>query len=195
VIAVFLTVLIGGAIADLQRAVRTGAADTLTGADLWIKPGGPNNVYSTQPFAYAETQHRLQRLGLVRWTVPRWASFLDLHRRFWVVGLPPRLPTLIARSQLAHGDLALSEQRLREGGWAVISQQIASERHLQLGDRFTVPTPSGAAGFRLAATVFNYGWPSGTVLMNGNDYRRLWRTVRAGELAVALKPGVQLERG
>ncbi|MGH2833718.1 MAG: ABC transporter permease, partial [Solirubrobacteraceae bacterium] len=85
--------------------------------------------------------------------------------------------------------------RLREGGWAVISQVISSELHLHLGQLFQLPTPSGAASFRLAATVSNYGWMSGTVLLNANDYARLWHSTRAGELAVTLKPGISIAQG
>ncbi|MHB8492307.1 MAG: FtsX-like permease family protein, partial [Solirubrobacteraceae bacterium] len=46
-IAVFLMVLIGGSVADVQHAARVGAADLLSAGDLWIKPGGPENVYTT----------------------------------------------------------------------------------------------------------------------------------------------------
>jgi putative ABC transport system permease protein len=65
-IAVFLMMTIGGSVADVQRAVSLGAKQTGSGADLWIKPGGAENIYGTQPFEYAVTQRRLQRMPDVR---------------------------------------------------------------------------------------------------------------------------------
>jgi putative ABC transport system permease protein len=84
---------------------------------------------------------------------------------------------------------------LRDGGWAVISQTIASQRHLRLGERFSLPTPSGSSSFRLAATISNYGWLPGTMLLNADDYGKLWHTTRASQLAIMLKPGVSIAQG
>jgi putative ABC transport system permease protein len=195
-VAVFLMVTIGGSIADVQGAVRAGAEQTGTSADLWIRPGGAENIYATQPFAAADAQRSLRDLSGVRSVLAYRQSFLDLpDRRVWVIGVPAQASALIAPVQLFDGSLTLASRHLREGGWAVISQAIASEDHLHLGERFTLPTPSGNASFRLAATIFNYGWPSGAVLMNGDDYSRLWGTTRASQLAVTLAPGVRIEEG
>lgn len=195
-IAAFLMVVIGGSVADVQSAVRTGAADLLSGASLWIKPGGPENVYTTQPFADAQVQRRLLHLGIVRAVLPWRDSFLDLPgRRVWVVGVPARQPAQIVPSQLVKGSLRLADQRLREGGWAAMSATIARARHLHLGQRFELPTPAGLASFRLAATTTNYGWLPGAVIMSADEHARLWRSENATELAVELDKGVALKRG
>jgi putative ABC transport system permease protein len=195
-IAVFLMVVIGGSVSDVKQAARTGAGDLLSSADLWIKPGGPENVYTTQPFASANDQHSIGQLDVVRSVLPWRDSFLDVKgRRVWVLGVPPQVPDQIAPSQLIDGSLALADQHLREGGWAALSQPLAQERHLHIGQRFTLPTPSGKATLRLAATVANYGWLPGAIVMNGNDHARLWQDDRASQLSVALKPGVPIDRG
>lgn len=195
-VAAFLMVLIGGSVADVQHAARRGASDLLSSASLWAKPGGPENVYTTQPFAYTETQRRLQRLGLVSAVLPWRDSFLDLpRRRVWVIGVPPQIPGQIAPSQLVEGSLNTADRRLREGGWAAISQPIAREDHLHLGERFTIPTPTGTASLRLAATVANYGWLPGAIVMNSNDHAKLWGTSAASELSIALKPGIPVDQG
>lgn len=195
-IAVFLMVTISGAVADVQRAVRAGAEETGSNADLWIRPGGAENVYGTQPFAPVQTQRQLKRLSAVSSVLAYRNSFLDLpDRRVWVIGIPPQVPSPIARSQLVKGPPSVAARRLREGGWAVISQTIATEHHVGLGERFILPTPSGPATFRIAATISNYGWLPGTILLNANDYSRLWRTTSASQLAVTLKPGVPLAEG
>jgi putative ABC transport system permease protein len=195
-IAVFLMITIGGSVANVQRAVSLGAKQTGSSANLWIKPGGGENIYGTQPFAYAETEHRLDQVADVRSVLAYRQSFLDLpDRRIWVIGVPPQASSPIAESQLVNGPPAIAERRLREGGWAVISQTIATERHLQLGETFSLPSPTGASSFRLAATISNYGWLPGTVLLNTDDYARLWRTTTASQLAVTLKPGVSVTQG
>jgi putative ABC transport system permease protein len=190
-IALFLTVQIGGSVADVQRAVRAGAEETGLSADLWIKPGGAANVYTTQPFPLAATERRIEHLRVVRQVLPWRSSFLDLpSRRVWVIGIPPQARESIAPVQLVNGTLHTTEQRLREGGWAVLSQQIADEMHVRLGQRVTLPVAAGTASFRLAATVHNYGWPSGTVLINGDEYAHLWQSSAASQLAVTLTPGI-----
>ncbi len=195
-IAAFLMVVIGGSVADVQSAVRRGATDLLSSAELWVKPGEAQNVYTTQPFAFAQAQRRLQRLGVVRSALPWRDSFLDLPgRRVWVLGAPPALQAQIAPSQLLEGSLQSADERLREGGWVAMSQTIAREERLHLGERFTLPTPSGYASFRLAATTANYGWLPGAIVMNGSDHARLWGSAKATELAVTLEPGVSIERG
>jgi putative ABC transport system permease protein len=194
-IAVFLMVTIGGAVSDVKLAVRTGAADTLSGADLWVTDGGRENVYDTQPFTYQQTQHRLKRVSTVSSILAYRQSFLDLSdRRVLVIGIPPQAHVPIAASQLIDGDLKTDVQRLREGGWALVSQTIASQYHLHLGEQFSLPTPSGSRGFRLAGTISNYGWLPGTMLMNGEEYRRLWHTTRASQLAVTLKPDTPIDQ-
>lgn len=195
-IAVFLMVTISGAVADVERAVRTGAEETGSNADLWIRPGGAENVYGTQPFSYTDTQRQLQQLAAVRSVLAYRDSFLDLaDRRVWVIGIPPQVPSPIAESQIVKGPSSTAARRLREGGWAVISQTIAGEHHLRLGGHFFLPTPSGPTSFRLAATISNYGWLPGTVLLNAEDYGRLWHTASASQLAVTLRPGVPVAEG
>jgi putative ABC transport system permease protein len=192
-VAAFLMVLIGGSVADVQHAARTGATDLLSSGALWIKPGGPENVYTTQPFAYREAQRRVERAGGVESVLPWRDTFLDIPgRRVWVLGVPPQLPSQIASSQLVEGSLSTADKRIREGGWIAISQTIARERHLHIGDYFSLPTPSGETKLRLAATIANYGWLPGAIVMNGEQQARLWKDTEATELSVSLKPNVSV---
>jgi putative ABC transport system permease protein len=195
-IAVFLMVTIGGSVADVKRAVRAGAGDTLAGAQLWVRTGGPSNVYDTQPFPATEAQQRLARLGVVRSVLPYRESFLDLPtRRTWIIGVPPQTANPIAASQILEGSPTTAAHHLRERGWAVISRTIANEKHLRLGQQFSLPTPSGPVSLRLAATISNYGWLPGTILLNGEEYSHLWQTDRASQLAVTLRAGVPVAQG
>lgn len=190
-IAAFLMIVIGGSVADVQSAVRTGAGELLSGASLWVKPGGPQNVYTTEPFASAQVQRRLEGLGVVASVAPWRDSFLDLPgRRVWVLGVPAQQRPLLAPGQLLEGSPAMADARIARGGWAAVSQTIAREYRLRLGDRFTLPTPSGMASLRLAAITANYGWLSGAIVMSAAQHARQWPGGQATELAVHLKGGV-----
>ena len=195
-IAAFLMVLIGGSVADVKQAASRGATDLLSSASIWIKPGGPENVYTTQPFSYAATQRRLEQTGVTASVLPWRDAFLDLPgRRVWVLGVPTEIPAQIAPSQLVEGSLSTADRQLREGGWAAVSQTIASRDHLHIGERFTLPTMAGKKSLRLAATIANYGWLPGAIVMNADEQARLWQSTAATELSVLLKPGISTERG
>ncbi len=192
-IAAFLLIVIGGSVKDVQGAVRAGASDLLASAEIWVKPGGAENVYTTEPFQSAALQARLSRVPGVSSVLPWRDSFLDLHgRRVWVLGTPPGLRAQIVPSQLQEGRLQTADARLRAGGWVALSQTIAREHHLHLGERFSLPTPAGYASFRLAATTANYGWLSGAIVMNGAEHARLWGSSSATQLAVSLGPGASI---
>jgi putative ABC transport system permease protein len=195
-VAAFLMILIGGSVADVQHAVRRGAGDLLSSGQLWVKPSGPQDVYTTQPFVATQTVRSLQRLGEVSAVDPWRDAFLDLpSRRVWVVGVPAAQHAQILPSQLRQGSLRLADRRLREHGWAALSQPIAREQHLHIGQRFVLPTPSGEATLRLAATVANYGWLPGAIVMNADEQARLWGSSQDTELSVTLAPGVSIAQG
>ncbi|HTB50292.1 MAG TPA: ABC transporter permease, partial [Solirubrobacteraceae bacterium] len=194
--AVLLVVLIGGSVADVQRAAKTGAGDLLSSAELWIKPGGAENVYTTQPFASTQIERQLARVPSVGSVLPWHDSFLDLQRRrVWVLGVPTAVSAQIAPSQLITGNLAVADAKLRGGGWVALSQPIAQEYHVGLWGRLTLPTPTGAVSVRVAAVIANYGWLPGAIVMNADEHARLWGSASTTQLAVTLRRGVSPEAG
>jgi putative ABC transport system permease protein len=195
-VAAFLMVLIGGSVSNVKQAASRGASDLLSNASLWVKPGGPENVYTTQAFRYQGTERQLKRLSVVSSVLPWRDSFLDLpNRRVWVLAVPPQTPNEIAPSQLISGTLSTADRRLREGGWVAVSEPIAREAHAHLGGPIILPTPAGRRTFRVAATIANYGWLPGAVVMNADEQARLWSASEASQLAVTLKPGVTIQAG
>ena len=70
----------------------------------------------------------------------------------------PSTASLLLGSQLLSGDPQAALSRLRAGGWAVVSKAIATEAHLKIGDRFTLPSPHPIV-LRVAALSTNVGWP------------------------------------
>ncbi|HXD55530.1 MAG TPA: FtsX-like permease family protein [Solirubrobacteraceae bacterium] len=195
-VAVFLTVTISGSVADVQRAVRSGAAGLLASADLWVKPGGPENVYTTQPLAARGAEERLDRVRAVNSVLSWKDTFFDLpRRRVWVLGVPPQIGSQIVPSQLEAGSPQTADRRLREGGWIALSRTVASEYHVGVGGSITLPTPAGPKSFRVAALTANYGWLPGAIVMNREDLARDWQERTPTQLAVTLEPGVSLADG
>jgi putative ABC transport system permease protein len=80
----------------------------------------------------------------------------------------------VLASQIRSGDPATAIARLSRGGWIAVSEQLASERHLHIGDTLVLPIPSGPMPLRIAATTTNLAWPPGVIFMNTADHTRAW---------------------
>jgi putative ABC transport system permease protein len=187
-VAVFGSVAIGGAHGNLQSGLDRTATDMNRVSAIWVSAGGAANTLGTTPFD-SSSAARLQKLAGVRSVAIYRGGFLALGDRLvWVIAPPASSPSPIPSSQLLEGNLALANARLRAGGWAVISQAIADERHLQIGDSFVLPSPVGTS-FRIAALSTNVGWPPGAVIVNASDYAKAWGSAEASAYNIDVQPG------
>jgi putative ABC transport system permease protein len=193
-IAVFGSVAIQGAHANLQRGLDRTAAHLIAVTDVWVSVAGSANTLATTPFA-SSSAARLEKLPGVRSLAIYRGSFLDIgKRRVWIVAPPSSSPAPVPADSLLRGNLALADARLRGGGWVVLSRAIANEHHLQIGDSFTLPSPRPTS-FRIAATSTNIGWSSGAVIMSSADYARAWESSEASAYNIALRSGVSPAQG
>jgi putative ABC transport system permease protein len=188
-IAVFGSVAIQGAYGDLLAGLDDAAREMNASTDVWVSPAGPYNLLHTTPFAPA-AQAKLARLPGVRAVRLYRGGLLDYGARRVLVIAPPRRATpLLPVGQLVEGDPLQATERVRAGGWLVLSQALASEHHLRIGQAFTLPTPDPTT-FRLAALSTNLGWAPGAIVMNASDYARAWGSRDASAYAIQLAPGV-----
>jgi putative ABC transport system permease protein len=172
-IAVFGSVAIQGAHQDLQNGLDRLAHELNAATELWVSPTGATNALTTTPF-HGVDGATLARLPGVRAVDTYRGSFLDLGaRRVWVLASARADPHPIAPSQVVQGNAQLAIARIRRGGWVTLSQAIASELRLRLGQAFTLPSPQPTR-LRLAAITTNFGWPPGAVVLNADDYTRAW---------------------
>jgi putative ABC transport system permease protein len=191
-IAVFGSVAIQGAHMNLQRGLDRSSHDLASVADIWVTASGSQNVLATTPFqpmAAGKLAHvaGVQAVGLYR------AGFLNYgDRRVWVLGPPVSAEQPIPPSQLVSGPLATATARFRQGGWAVVSQAIADERHLHVGQLFVLPSPRPMT-LRVAALSTNAGWPPGAIILNADDYARAWGSGGVSAYAVTIGPGEAAE--
>lgn len=189
-VAVFATVAIGGAHADLERGLNQSAAEVDSNAGVWVTMRGTPSAFAVGPFDISD-----QALADVE-AVPGVASvaayrgsFLDIEdHRVWVQAPPRSAPLPVPPTQLREGDAELAAQRLREGGWVVLSQAIAKLTDAHVGDRVSLPTPV-ASSFRVAGVSTNIGWPSGSILLNADDYATAWGDATPSALHVQLESG------
>jgi putative ABC transport system permease protein len=188
-IAVFGSVAITGAQHNLQNGLDRTANEWNHVTDLWVSPSGVDNTLGTTPFPVSVAA-KLTQLSDLRSVGVYRGSFLDLgDRRVWVIAPPRSSPRLVPPGQLAVGSIAEVNTRLRGHGWALVSEAIAHELHLHIGESFTLPSPDPAT-FRLAGLSTNGGWPPGAIVINAEDYARAWGSDAASALNIDLAPGV-----
>jgi len=188
-IAVFGSVAITGAQHNLQNGLDRTANEWNHVTDLWVSPSGVDNTLGTTPFPVSVAA-KLTQLSDLRSVGVYRGSFLDLgDRRVWVIAPPRSSARLVPPGQLAVGSIAEVNTRLRGHGWALVSEAIAHELHLHIGESFTLPAPDPAT-FRLAGLSTNGGWPPGAIVINAEDYARAWGSDAASALNIDLAPGV-----
>jgi putative ABC transport system permease protein len=188
-VAVFGSVAIQAAHGDLLQGLENAAHDMNAFTAVWVSPAGSYNLLKTASFVPSE-QAKLQRLPGVRAVRLYRGGLLDWgERRIWVIAPPDASTPLLPSTQIVQGNVASAEAQVRSGGWAVVSQAIADERHLRVGSFFTAPTPVPTR-LRVAALSTNIGWAPGAIVMSAEQYARAWGSQDASAYNVLLDPGV-----
>ena len=191
-LAVFGSVAIGGARHDLLRGIERFVDQYVETADLWVMNAADDQA--TKDFPHADLVERLSAVPGVEDVRTYQGSFLDFGgRRVWIGARPRNDTAMLPAADVIDGDPARATAQLRRSGWITVSKQIADERSLDIGDPLTLPTPSGPARFRVAATTTNFGWPPGAIILNTRDYRRAWRMTDPTALEIDVQPGASIE--
>jgi putative ABC transport system permease protein len=172
-VAVFGVVEFQGTQANLERGLESSLRGTDSSADIWVLPKGRSSIQPTTPFKAIDTA-ALAHIPGVRTVGAYRGSFLDWgERRLWVIAPPSEIEHPVPESQIVSGNAGLASARVREGGWAVLSQALAVERHLRVGQQFTLPSPRPVT-LRVAALTTNLGWPPGAIILSSASYARAW---------------------
>lgn len=189
-VAVFATVSIGGARADLQRGLDAVAADLDRGAQVWVGFRGPTNIFATSPIEVSpERMQAIERLPGVREVTRNRGSFLDVGRsRAWVLAPAPSRVAAVLRNDVSAGSVALAARRLRRGDRVTLSEGLASELKVGVGDLVDLPLPLPTR-LRVAALTDNFGWPGGALVLSAATYGRAWGSTDASLLAIRVGHG------
>jgi putative ABC transport system permease protein len=194
-IAVFATVAIGGAHADLERGLAGFARDVDGNAAVWVTLRGADNIFATSSFALPPSElASIERQPGVRVVRRHGGAFLDVgDHRAWVMAPPPSVLAPIPPSQVRAGDYATADERLRAGGWLTLSESIADHLDVGVGDRVLLPAPNPRR-FRVAALTTNHGWPGGAIVVNSRDYARAWGSGAPTALGIGVGDGASVAR-
>jgi putative ABC transport system permease protein len=90
-------------------------------------------------------------------------------------------------------DAAGCLEAFRAGRGVLVSDNLAFQAGIRAGDEITLPAPGGPRRFRVSAVVTDYTRDSGTVIVEREAYRRIWRDDRAQLFLVWAAPGVDAE--
>ncbi|HTR72848.1 MAG TPA: FtsX-like permease family protein [Solirubrobacteraceae bacterium] len=187
-VAIFGSVAIQGAHGDLLAGLERSARETNAAADVVLAPAGSYNLLSTTPFAPAR-RRALERLPGVRAVGLYRGGLLDYGARRALVMAPPAgFEPLLATGQLLSGEPRLAEARVRAGGWAMLSQALAAEHGLHVGQAFTLPSPDPTR-LRVAALSTNLGWAPGAIVISASTYAHAWASSEASAYEIALASG------
>lgn len=188
-VAVFGIVEFQGTQANLKAGLDASARGIDSSAAVWITPAGASNAFATTPF-HSVARGALTRVRGVGTVGVYRGSFLDWgKRRLWTLAPPTSAAAeSILSGQLATGDASVAASRVSEGGWAVISQALASEEDLHVGQAFTLPSPQPTR-MRIAALSSNLGWPPGAVIISASTYERAWQSSNPSALQIQTAPG------
>jgi putative ABC transport system permease protein len=187
-IAVFGSVAIEAAHGDLLHGLENAAHDLNAFTAVWVAPSGSYNLLKTAPFE-PTAQAKLARLPGVRAVRLYRGGLLDIgERRVWVIAPPNAATPLLPASQIVEGDVQRATAEVRAGGWAVVSQAIADEHHLHIGDAFALPTPIPTT-LRVAALSTNIGWAPGAIIMGADQFASAWGSGDPSAYNVLLAPG------
>src|SRR5581483_283781 len=143
-VALFGSVALGGARADLLDGIHRFASSYASDAEIWV--GEPGDNQATAPLTGDGGARMLARLPGVSSVRSYQGAFLTLGtRRVWVIARPPGGATNVLATQTLGGLAAAraAERRLAEGGWIAVSRQIAAEHDVHIGEAVNLPTPSG----------------------------------------------------
>ncbi len=190
-VALFGSIALGGARDDLLRGLHSFASADAADAAIWVtNPGDTAAANNFRPGYYPSLISGIPGVASVHIFQ---SEFMTIgQRRVWIIARPTSASSRLLKSQIVEGDAAIAALRLRQGGWVAVSKQIADERHVRPGGVLDLPTPAGTIRFKLAATTTNFGWTSGVVLMDINDYTRFWATSEPSALGINLTKGTSI---
>lgn len=192
--AVFGVLALAGTQSNLQRGLDRSARGIDSSAQIWITPAGANNAFATTPIQGS------RRIKTILTHVPGVASvreyggtFLNWgSRRLWVLAPPDDAAQPVPASQVVGGGLQQAIHALQDGNGVLLSQALAKEHHLRVGQYFTLPSPQPMR-MRLAGLITNLGWPPGAIIISASTYASAWAGAPPSAYELDTESSVPLE--
>lgn len=190
-LALFGSIALGGARNDLLRGIGHYTSNYVASADIWLV--NPHDNQAVNDFVAGNDLTEIAHTPGVRRVQSFQGSFLDIgDRRVWMIAWPSSTRAKLLENQIVDGSSSEAAERVRASGWMTVSQEIATQRRVGVGDSLSIPTPSGNRTFRIAATTTNFGWSPGAIVLGDADYARLWHTAAPSALGVDIARGASI---
>ncbi len=192
-VALFGSVALGGARSNLLHGIGGFAHAYAADAPIWV--GEPRDNQAVQQLSGDSGAAQVGQLADVASVRHFQGAFLTIgRRRVWVIARPPGAAHDVLASQSIGGAGAASaaNARLAEGGWVAVSQQIAAEHRVGVGETLSIPMPSGIRSYRVAALTSNLAWSPGVLFISTADFSQAFQTGAPSALAVTPRAGVSV---
>ena len=192
VLTLGLVVGVAGSLASYEAQIEN-TATALIGAPIYVTAESFTGLTSDQPL-HVDLGEDLAAVDGVRYVYPIRFAFLDLGDE---QGLVYAIPVERALDEGATTELEsiTSDPRsflsgLEQGGITV--SRLAAERlNVGVGDRLTLPTPSGEATFEVAA-IFDDLLSFSSFYLDLGTYQELWNDDKADEFGILLDEDVSV---
>ena len=175
-------------VGSFRQTVELWAAQTLR-ADLFLKPaaqvaGARDATIPPEAIALVRSNPEVEAVDAFR------ALDIVYDGRRVLLGAG-EWPTLVRYGNLLFVDGRTPEQVMTDGlsESVIVSEPFAIHSGVRRGDRIELDTPSGEYSFEVKGVYYDYSNDRGTIVLDRDVYRRLFRDDTASTLAVYLKPG------
>ena len=172
---------------SLRKSILTWFDETLT-SDFLVTPTLQLDLPSG-PTMSGTLAQRLRRIpGVAEVSTSRMIS-IRLGGTLAVLRTESAGGFLRQHYQLVAGDPTTFQERFAKGQAVLVSDNFAYRHQLTAGDSLTLATPSGAVTFPIAAVVLDYTLDIGTVVIERERYRELWRDDLANSFRIWVQSG------
>jgi putative ABC transport system permease protein len=183
-----LMLLVAGFVDSTERGLRDWI-NRFVAADLFVTCGGSlHSASAVQPMK--ETVPAMLRAEL-----PEVVAALGI--RFHLLEFRSRIVFMLAVDANAFAEIPdtpyarnlLRYPRLQDPATALVSENFATLHHLNVGDHFQVRGPQGPVDLEIIGTVLDYAWNRGTITVNRNWYKDVFKDSLIDLCDLYLRPG------
>jgi putative ABC transport system permease protein len=190
-VAFAMVILVNAFVRSLRESILTWVDQTFA-ADFFIS-GGPELPLPSGPALSGDIEAELRELdgvaevSAVRMVNVRVGDALAILKTHGAGAFRRHRFPVVAAAEGSYFEA------FARGDAVLVSDNLAYRRGLRPGETLTLETPAGRASFAIAAVVVDYTLDIGTVIVERETYKRLWRDDRANAFLVWLSPGASRE--
>jgi putative ABC transport system permease protein len=193
VLSLAVAVGAGTALGSYERQV-DATASALVGADLYVVAESYSGFTSDQPLPI-ELRKELNSVEGVRYVYPLRFALVNIGDQQGLIFAVPAQEVIAKGATTDVAAITSDPDAFLDGleaGGVAITPGTAERHDLAVGDRISLPTPTGERDFEVAA-LYNDLITFDSLYMDYETYARLWEDDKADEFGVLFEDGVDGE--